>query len=192
MLLKGAAHQGAGQRTAPCFRLTLALVLAIRAIAGESAPPLDEHRVKAAFLYNFARFVDWPPDTFRDPGEPFSICVIGQDPFGPSLDDVVAGKAIGGRPVAIHRISDARLSGSCQVLFVGSAADKHALSVLESPKSAVLTVGDATSSSTSGEVIIRFIMENGKVRFEINTTAADRASLHISAKLLSLAQGGRR
>ena len=175
------------------WRSALGLVIALGSglAAGPPAPPLDEYRVKAAFLYNFARFVDWPAEAFRDPGEPFSICVIGQDPFGPSLDDVVAGKAVGGRPVAIRRITDARQSGPCQVLFVGSAADKHALSVLKSPKSAVLTVGDA-ANSTSGEVIIRFIMENGKVRFEINTTAADRALLHISAKLLSLAQGGRR
>jgi hypothetical protein len=174
-----------------CFRLSLALVLAIRVIAGESAPPLDEYHVKAAFLYNFARFVDWPTEAFRDPGEPFSICVIGEDPFGRSLDDVVAGKAIGGRPVAVRRISNARQPGACQVLFVGSAADKHVLSVLDSSKSGVLTIGDA-ANSTSGEVIIRFTMENEKIRFEINTVAADRALLHISSKLLSLAQGGRR
>ena len=174
-----------------CFRLSLALVLAMRILAGESAPPLDEYHVKAAFLYNFARFVDWPTEAFRDAGEPFSICVIGEDPFGRSLDDVVAGKAIGGRPVAVRRISDARQPGACQVLFVGSSVDKHALSVLVSSKSGVLTVGDA-ANATFGEVIIRFIMENGKVRFEINTAAADHALLHVSAKLLSLAQGGRR
>ena len=173
------------------FRLSFALVFAIRVIAGESAPPLDEYHVKAAFLYNFARFVDWPTEAFRDPGEPFSICVIGEDPFGRSLDDVVAGKAIGGRPVSLRRISDFRQAATCHVLFVGSSVDKHALSVLASSRSAVLTVGDAANSS-SGELMIRFTMENGKVRFEINAAAADRASLHISAKLLSLAQGGRR
>jgi hypothetical protein len=174
-----------------CFRLSFALVLTLRVMAAEAAPALDEYRVKAAFLYNFARFVDWPTEAFRSPGEPFMICVIGEDPFGASLDDVVAGKTIGGRPVAVRRISDARQPGACQVLFVGPSADKRALSVLTSLKSAVLTVGDA-ANSISAEAIIRFTMDSGKVRFEINTGAADRALLHISAKLLSLAQGGRK
>jgi len=154
----------------------LTLVLAARLVAQQ----MDEYHVKAAFLYNFARFVDWPAEAFRSPGEPFTICVLGEDPFGRALDDVAAGKTVGGRPVAIRRISDARRIGGCHILFVSSAADQRVLSVLAAEKQfGVLTVGDA-GSSISGGVIIGFTMENDKVRFEIDTATADRNGLQIN------------
>jgi hypothetical protein len=175
-----------------CFRLSFALVLTIRVIAGEPVRPPEEYQVKAAFLYNFARFIEWPAEAFQNPGEPFSICVLGEDPFGRALDDAVVGKAITGRLLAVRRISNAGQADGCHVLFVGSAADKRVLSILAAAKRpGVLTVGDAGNSTPEGLIIV-FNMENGKVRFEINTAAADRTGLRISAKLLSLAQTGRR
>ena len=151
---------------------------------------LDEYQVKAAFLYNFARFVEWPAEAFRGPGEPFSICILGEDPFGRALDGMVAGKAVGGRPIAVLRISGANQIDGCHILFVSSPASKRVLSILTTAKRiGVLTVGDA---GTAENVIIGFVMESGKVRFEINTAAADRAVLHISAKLLSLARAIKR
>jgi hypothetical protein len=165
-------------------RLSLMLFLS----ACLCAQQLEEYSVKAAFLYNFAKFVDWPAEAFRSPGEPFSICVLGEDPFGRALDDVTAGKTIDGRSVTVRRITDARQTGGCQILFVSASADKHVLSVFTGAKQrGLLTVGDAGSSTSEG-VIITFTMESGKVRFEINAAAADRTGLRISAKLMSLAQ----
>jgi len=168
-------------------RSTLMLVLAARLVAQH----LDEYEVKAGFLYNFARFVDWPAEAFRSSGEPFTICVLGQDPFGQYLDDEVVGKTIGGRPVVVQHITGARHTGVCHILFAGASADKGVLSIFAAKQSGVLTVGDA-GNTASESVIIGFIMENGKVRFAINAAAADRAGLHISAKLLNLAQAGKR
>jgi uncharacterized protein DUF4154 len=175
------------------IRLILTFCMAAGFIKGFNSERMDEYQVKAAFLYNFARFVEWPAETFRNPGAPFAICVLGEDPFGRTLDDVVAGKSIAERPVAIRRVSDAR----SQVLFissgiVGSTAGKRVLLALASAKqTGVLTVGDS-GISRSEDVIIGFIMEDGKVRFRINTAAADRNVLHISAKLLNLAKAGGR
>ena len=159
----------------------------VTCMAAESpGQELDEYQVKAAFLYNFARFVDWPAEALRNPGEPFSICILGEDPFGRALDVMVAGKAVGSRPIAVLRISDGRQIDGCHILFVGSPSGKRVLSILTTAKRiGVLTVGDA---GTTENVVIGFVMEEGKVRFEINTAAADRAALHISAKLLSLAR----
>src|SRR3954451_21787561 len=75
-----------------------------RAVAG--GQPIDEYHLKAAFLYNFVKFVDWPPEAFKTPGEPITICVLGHDPFGQSLNDAVAGKVVGGRSVAIRSMTE--------------------------------------------------------------------------------------
>src|ERR1700733_7984663 len=110
------------------LRLILAIVLTPGIDLKLPAQQLDEYRVKAAFLYNFAKFVDWPAEAFPTPGDPFAICVLGEDPFGRSLDDVIAGRAITGRPVIVRRISDARQTGGCQILFIPSSAGKRAVS----------------------------------------------------------------
>src|SRR5258708_34362438 len=89
-----------------------------------AAAAMDEYQVKAAFLYNFARFVEWPADVFHDPSDPFAICVLGQDPFGHALDDVVAGKKIEGRAFAVRRISAPRQAVGCRILFVSSSEPK--------------------------------------------------------------------
>jgi hypothetical protein len=157
-----------------------------------TAQHLDEYQLKAAFLYNFAKFVDWPVEAFRGPSEPFSICVLGDDPFGQSLDDMVASKTVGGRPIAVRRISDSSQTDACHILFVSSPPSKRALSILAAAKrTGVLTVGDAGVSTAEG-IAIGFVMASGKVRFEIDPAVAGRAGLHISSKLMSLAQIGRR
>jgi hypothetical protein len=157
----------------------------------------DEYQVKAAFLFNFAKFVDWPAGAFASADGPFTICVLGNDAFRETLGNTVAGKTVGGHPVAIIPFSEGNQIGACRMLFVNSPTDKHTLSVLNaaglgSPgmRHGVLTVGEGEGAA--GTVIIRFMMENGKVRFEIDAAAAEHAGLHISAKLLSLAQTRRK
>jgi len=174
-------------------RLSLTVVLVSLLPGGlQAQPQMDEYSVKAAFLYNFTRFVEWPPEAFRSPSEPFSICVVGEDPFGHRLDDLAAGNAIGGRSITVRRVADARQAGDCHMVFVSSKADKRILSSWEAAKPhGVLTVVDSGRRTSLG-MIITFIIEDGKVRFEIDSAATDRSGLHISAKLLSLAHAAKR
>jgi hypothetical protein len=157
---------------------------------GFTAQHVDEYQVKAAFLYNFAKFVDWPTETFQRLNEPFTICILGEDPFGRTLDDMVAGKTVGGRSILVRRLPDDVGLRGCQILFVSAPHPKHSPSVLTgaNKQSGLLIVGDA-GLATAGDTMIGFTMAGGKVRFEIDAASAERAGLHISSRLLSLAQG---
>lgn len=170
------------------------LTLAANPGTGFSTQPPDEYQVKAAFLFNFAKFVDWPPAILGSPDMPFTICVRADHAFRETLVNTVAGKTVGGRAIEVVVFSEAGQIGNCRMLFVGSRVDKTTLSILcaagltsRGVLPAVLTVGDGEGAAVDA-MIIRFLMENGKVRFEIDPGAAERAGLHISAKLLSLAQ----
>ena len=145
-----------------------------------------EYQVKAAFLFNFAKFVEWPgPDPANDP---INLCVVGDDPFGASLDQVVKGKLANGRTVEIKRIDPAGKVGSCQIAFVAASERKRLPAILEGLGHAgVLTVGETDDFTRRGGVI-SFFLDNNHVRFEVNVDAADRAGLKISSKLLSLAK----
>jgi hypothetical protein len=179
------------------FRLSFALffainLIAIRLSAGDPVRPLDEYEVKAAFLYNFAKFVEWPADVFEDPGKPLVICVLGKDPFGPALADVVAGKKIERRSVDVRRISDPARSKGCHILYVSASEDKHVLPVLAAMNQrGVLTVGESDSATSDG-MIINFTLEDRRVRFVIDTNAAQREQVRVSSRLLSLAIIGNR
>jgi len=168
-------------------RLSLALFLTIRLTAGGQVRPPDEYQVKAAFLYNFAKFVEWPAEAFQNPGESLVVCVLGEDPFGRTLEDVVSGKRVDGRALAVRRVSDPRQTQGCRILFVSSSERKRVLSVLAAmDESFVLTVGESDSAVAEG-MIVNFALEGGKVRFAINPAAAERKRLRVSSRLLSLA-----
>ena len=152
------------------------------------AQVIDEYQVKAAFLYNFAKFVEWPPEAFKSPKDPILVCVFGHSPVGNALEEAIHGKSIAGRPLAYRQVSDAESASPCQILFVGSADSKHFRTLLESLKPmGILTVGEAPGFASDGGVI-NFKLDDGRVHFEINVDAAEQEQLHISAKLLSLAQ----
>ena len=154
--------------------------------AGTPEQPFDEYQVKAAFLYYFVKFVQWPSEAFQSPNEPIAICVLGQDPFGRSLEDTVAGRTIEGRSLIVRHISSVKQVAGCHVLFIGSAENKRSLPLLAEIKTAgILTVGESEASGADG-VVINFKLEGGKVRFEINVKAAERQQLRISSRLLSL------
>jgi len=168
-------------------RMIWSVVLAAHLALGLNAQQLDEYQVKAAFLYNFAKFVDWPPQAFKTPEEPFVICILGQDPFGRALDVVVSGKNVGGRPGAVRRASDAHQAVGCQILFVSSSERKQVLSILAAARQpGVLTVGEVGNPTAQG-VAIAFILTGGRVRFQVNLACAEEEKLRFSSKLLSLA-----
>ncbi len=153
----------------------------------QSEPP-TEYQVKAAFLYNFAKFVEWPADAFPDVQSPIVLGILGDDPFGSVLDKMIYGKAANGRGFVVKRVSEDAKLRSCHILFISSSEKKHLARILEGLKGAgVLTVGDMDRFAESGGVIHLLLAEN-KVRFGINLTAAARARLKISSKLLALAR----
>ncbi|HYM10026.1 MAG TPA: YfiR family protein [Bryobacterales bacterium] len=155
---------------------------------GNPAPPAAslEYQVKAAFLYNFAKFVEWPAD--KPGGGPFVVGVLGKDPFGAALDQAFGGKTINGRAPQIWRITGVAEARQCQILFVSSSEAKRLPEILGTLRSAsVLTVSEIEDFAESGGMI-RLRTEENKVRLEINVDAATQAGIRISSKLLALAR----
>ncbi len=155
-------------------------------IAQTKAP--TEYQVKAAFLYNFAKFIDWPPSAFSDSKQRFDICVYGRDPFGTALEDALLGKTIGERRVGLGRAAQFQDLASCHVVFISASAHESAADLANRLKGrAVLLVGESEGFAASGGTI-QFTIEDNRVHFVINPDAADRAGLKISSKLLALAK----
>jgi hypothetical protein len=168
------------------LRIRFAIAVGALLTAGAVGQTTDEYQVKAAFLFNFAKFVEWPPQTFKGPSDSMSICVLGQNPFGRSLDEAVAGKLIDGRRFVVRQVANAGRAGGCQILFIASP-QKIQLPELATAMAGVLTVGESEGFAAGGGVI-GFKLEGGRVRLEVNVDAADQRKLRISSKLLSLAQ----
>lgn len=148
----------------------------------------SEYQVKAAFLFHFAQFVDWPPEAFKANDSPITYCTAGGDPFEGGLDASMNGKTIGGRPIRVLHFKKAGESQGCQILFLGIADKKLVSATLAKLNgSPVLTVGESINFAQGGGMI-GFLLEDNKVRFEINLEAAERAKLKISARLLALAK----
>jgi hypothetical protein len=167
--------------------LKLAIVLGAACAPGLQGQ-VNEYQVKAVFLYNFARYVEWPSQSFKAANASVTICILGQNPFGNALEQAVAGKDVEGRSLVVRQISDFQTGGNCQILFVGSSERKRFRSMAVRLKgSGVLTVGETQGFTADGGVM-NFKLEDGKVRFEIDLDAAAREHLRISSKLLSLAQ----
>jgi len=170
------------------FRKTCTIALGLVLIAGARAQTTDEYMVKAAFLYNFAKFVEWPPHSFKSASDPIVIGVLGKNSFGDALTSVISGKTFEGRPFRVREVADAPQAAGCQILFISSSERKQLETLLRQiGNPGVLTVGE-TDNFTSDGGIVNFKIENGSVRLQINVAAARRQQLHISAKLLSLAE----
>ena len=156
--------------------------------AAQASRPSREYQVKAVFLFNFAQFVDWPPAVFAEESSPLTICVLGTDPFGPYLDDIVRGEQVNSRPLAIQRVRATEEIRSCQVLFVSRSEGRNLQKTLASAKEMdALTVSDADDFAARGGMI-QLATENGKIRIKINVSAAKASSLTISSKLLRSAE----
>jgi hypothetical protein len=146
-----------------------------------------EYLIKAAFLFNFAKFVEWPAASFKDDLSPINLCILGTDPFGPALD-TLKDKTIKGRPLKIKRANKVDDIEACHILFI-SASEKEILKqILYTLKNSnILTVSEIEGFAQMGG-IINFIIVNKKVHFEINPEAAERSKLKISSQLLKLAK----
>lgn len=152
------------------------------------AQPPSEYHVKAVFLYNFAKFIEWPPHLSGDGNDPIALCVVGEDPFGEVLEQTIQGKTVNGHELVIERFKRGQDARGCQIAFISSSERARLRPLLESLKgTSVLTVGETQGFAQLGGVI-NFTVEDNNVRFEVNVEAAERAGLRISSKLLSLAK----
>jgi uncharacterized protein DUF4154 len=169
------------------FRLK-AMILGLLLATAAHGQRVEEYRVKAAFLLNFARFVEWPPQVFKSSADPISICVVGQNLFGNALDNAVIGKTVEGRTFLVRQLSGSQPLAGCQILFVSSSERNRLQSIFGEIKTGgVLTVGETDTFASEGGMI-NFKIEGGRVRLQVNLEAAEEANLRISSTLLSLAQ----
>jgi len=154
---------------------------------GQASSP-SEYQLKAAFLFNFAKFIEWPQDAFAGPQSPFAICVFGKDPFGNSLDEVLANKTVGDRSISIQRTKAIAELRHCQIVFVSHPETERVADIVGALEGTnVLLVGESEGFAASGGMI-EFTLEQGRVRFSINPDAAEHANLRFSSKLLALAK----
>lgn len=147
-----------------------------------------EYQIKAAYLYNFAKFVEWPASSFTNAQAPLVIGVCGPNPFGNELQAIARNHQINGRDIQIRPVATAAEAGAVHLLFFSAAEDKVVAEKLAALKGAgVLTVGESKPFIAAGGMIA-FVREGDKVRFEINAAAAEQHGLKISAQLLKLAR----
>jgi len=151
----------------------------------------SEYLIKAGFIFNFAKFVEWPQTTFAQPDSPIVIGILGTDPFGAIIDQIVQDKKIGGRGFVVKRLkwgADPKDLKECKILFVGASERMHIDELVQIVRGLpILTVGETPGFAERGGVI-RLVLEDNKVRFEVNVDAAHQAGLTISSRLLTLAR----
>jgi hypothetical protein len=165
--------------------LTVWLLLVYCGVLKAQVSP-TEHQVKAAFLLNFTKFVEWPEAAFESQESPLSICILGDDPFAGPLDQLIEGETAGGRRIALQRIRRPPPPKACQVLYI-SNSEKNSKAILDGAGPGVLTVGDRDGFVREGG-IIAFAVEGRHIRFDVNQRAATKASLNLSARMLGVAR----
>lgn len=189
LALVRAARQRASRWTGPVFGCALlffiVIFLADPPSVAQSVHP-TESQVKAAYLYNFGKFVRWQADRVPNSGL-LEICILGKDPFGAVLDSTIAGESIDGRNITVKRITKVQEAASCSVLFISvSEAGKLPPILAAAQRFNALTVGDLPHFVDQGGMI-GFVMQEGRIRFEVNRTAAEESHLLLSSELLKIA-----
>jgi len=156
-------------------------------VAGAQSPKPTDYQVEAAYLYNFGRFVEWPTKGATARSNSFTICVLGEDPFGQALDATLAGETIGNQRVTARRISSPQMAVDCQILFISLSEANRLNKIIDAlDKNAVLTVSDIPQFSRR-QGMIQFVSDENRIRFEVNLAATRRAGLTLSSELLKVA-----
>ena len=151
----------------------------------QAQEPNAEYQLKAAFLYNFAKFVEWPAETFPTTSTPFTVCALGNDPFGTSLD-AIAGKTVKDRTLIVKRIRSVTAVNGCQILYVSPNELPQATDLLRSlQKSPVLTVCDMDSCAETG-LMLNMRMADNRVQLDMNLDAVQHTTLKVSSQLIKL------
>ena len=170
------------------LRPVVAVLLAVAFGAAQAAgvDTILEYKVKAAFLYNFAKFVSWPAEKFASPQSPIEICVLEPDPFGAILDETVRGKSVDGHPLLVRRGSQVESLRECHLLYADESDSRRVEQIFgQLAPNSVMTVHSGDRVLGSG--VARFFLDERRIRFEINAASAERAGLQLSAKLQSVA-----
>lgn len=187
------AHRKVAGRFPLSFWMSLltgvALAFMLLTSLSHADQPAQEYAVKAAYLYNFAKFVQWPSDTFTDQNSPMTLCVIGENPFNQALDAIV------GKKVRSHRITVRTLpfrqvvaKNNCNIFFISQSEKEHVDDLLAAVSyTPVLTVSDIRGFADAGGMI-GLVNIGQRIRFEINVLAVRQANLEISSQLLKLAR----
>jgi hypothetical protein len=190
-LLVEPVRRPARRRPAAGRRVLIGVLLSIAPLAdaaGQPRQPPTEQEVKAVFLFHFTRFVTWPPNVLADRERPFAICIFGDDPFAETLEAVVAGERVEGKPIRIVRSVSASQAPSCQLLYVTESREGPVRSLLDRLAAApVLTVGESEQFLDHGGMV-RFVTRRNRVQLEIDPDTTARAGLKVSSRLLSLAR----
>jgi len=163
----------------------VAAVLSMAAAVETPAQSVGEYHLKAAFLFNFARFVEWPAESFKRPTDPILICVLGESEIAGPLEEAVKGKLVGERHLVIQRGLVSGLAG-CHIVFAGANGKRRRFAE-EMKGPGILTIGEDEAFLSDGGAVALLLVSD-RVRMKINLSAAERAGLHISSKLLGLAQ----
>ncbi len=175
------------QPSTPLLYLLLTTIILGCPIAspGQQDRP-TEFQVKAAYLYNFGKFAQWPANQNADHGQ-LEICVLGKDPFGPVLDATVAGEKVRGKPINIKRLSQPEEIGECNIVYISSSEAPRLRTVLDTAaRLGVLTVSDIPRFTEQGG-IIGFVTRDDRIRFEVNRRAAEDSHVVLSSELLKVA-----
>ncbi len=199
-------RHASGHRYLRCRSLVLLAVILLAAggaaWAGVTATPAStsatsatakpvvaaEYQIKAVFLFNFTKYVDWPASAFADAQAPFVIGILGDDPFGSALDDTVRGEKVDGRPLVIQRYSSWQDIKDCQILYISQSKSAELARIFAGIKGrSILTVGDADNFTDQGGMIW-LVTENSKIRLKINLDPVKAANLTISSSLLRAAE----
>ena len=169
------------------FMVMMMLGQASCALAQDSEAS-SEYLIKAGYIYNFAKLVEWPATAFAQPDSPIVIGIIGNDPFGPIIDKVLEGKKVNGHPFLIKRLKATADVKECHILFIGSSLSSHVADTIRLTRGThILTISEIPGFADRGG-IINLTLEQNKVRFEVNVDAAKEADLNISSRLLVLAK----
>ena len=164
----------------------IALSSTIAGGASAQGTPRSEYEIKAAYLFTFGRFIEWPPHPDHDESA-FTLCVLGADPFGRALDATIADGTLHGRRVAAKRIGAAKDATSCEILFISASEERRVDSIVQSlNRAGVLTVSDIPEFVRHGGMI-QFVTAENRIRFEINLASAREAGLTMSSELLKVA-----
>lgn len=164
------------------------LLVGLLLLSVDASAALSEQRLKAVFLFNFSRFVEWPPSAFAAADAPFVIGVFGHDPFGSDLDDIARGETVNGRQLLIKRVQNVQDAAGCQILFIPESERANLDDILAAlTRSNTLTVSDLDGAARPG-AMIRLVTDRDKVRLRIDVESARAAGLVISSKLLRAAE----
>ena len=175
-------------RVSARFAVFVLLAVLLRPAAVPAAQRGLEYEVKAAYLYNIISFVTWPPDAFAGAADPIRVCVFGADPFGPLLDKTLEGGVADRRPMTAERVGDAEGIARCHLVFVPLGSADRTDQVLRATAShPILTVGESPDFLRRGGMIA-FVIDGGRVRFDVNAPAATTRGLTLSSRLLQVAR----